>query len=538
MKVSSLITSAPSWIQNLISVSDAPASRPVKNLAVGEPYAITPVTSQATLNPRRDVLRRTTLNRPRAVENSRFFREKLGIFKALYENTSRYVLGRGLMPTSLCRDEEWASMANDHFSAWAGEKTFDYREEMTFAQLQKVVLPDVMTDGDCGAVPVIGQRGMPCIQMFPTDAIGSVPGQSIFDGRGTWDEGVLRYEGGPAIAYRVIKSRTWKSPTGTAGYFDYAADRFFHVGRVDRINSNRPMPWLYHGEDCGLNIIDVKALELAARKLNSYFAATLHTASGEMPDSMADVVEAQKKNYGTTTDPKELESTIANLIGAAAVVPLKEDEELKMLGNGRDSMSTIEFLNYLEAEIASGFGVPIQFVRALTGMTGPYTRLVLQQADWFFMDVADMMVSDFCQPIWLAFIQHQMATGKLRAPAAGSNWREVQWQGPGSITIDKGRDGKLMLDMIKHGLYRAEDWHEMTGKNGERANRKIVESKRKIMDLCDEYEVPYHFILGPEYKDQAPGAAPDPAADPAGGSDIDALAERVAEIMREAQDEG
>lgn len=511
-----MISAGPSWLSRFVDVKDSgsPAG-PVNFSQFSDPVAIT---SQPTRKPRHDVLRRVPVNRLKAVETSRFFREKLGIFKALNENTARYVLGHGLAPTSLCEDTEWARIADADFAEWSQGKRFSYREDLTFAQSQKVVLPDVITDGDAGAAPVLSSRGAPAIQFFPSDSIASAAGVSLFESPGTkWEDGILRRDGGPALAYRVVKGHTYRSPVLTpgriGGYFDYAADRFFHVGRTDRINANRPLPWLYHGEDAGLNIIDVKALELAARKLNSYFTAAITTAGGDIPASMKETLDAEIKTIqGSGMDTKQVEQRFIDLLGSAAVVPLKEGEKMEFFQNSRDSMGVTQFLDYLIAEIAVGFGVPVQFVWALTGMTGPYTRLVLQQADWFFADIADMLICDYCQPVWVSYIGHRIATGAIPAPRAGTNWRPVQWQGPGSLTIDKGRDGRLFIEMIKAGLLTREDWHEMTGKNGEKSTRRAVESIRRIMDICDELQVPYEFVLGKEFAGGAHGVAVDSAS--------------------------
>jgi hypothetical protein len=131
-------------------------------------------------------------------------------------------------------------------------------------------------------------------------------------------------------------------------------------------------------------------------------------------------------------------------------------------------------------------------------------------------------VTNYCQPVWEAFIADQMNRGILRPPTPGTNWRSVQWQGPGSMTIDKGRDGKLYLEMVSAGMGRRAAWHEMTGKHGKTELMKTVKEVRYIMDLCDEAGVPYEYVLGKQAANA--GSAMDPMA----------VAEEIASRMESA----
>lgn len=482
--------------------------------------------SSATLSEMRDA---KPMERRDAMKNARFLRAKLGIIKALFANSTRYALGRGLMPSSGCADEEWAAMADDLFLEWASKKTYDIREELNFFQAQKVLLPDVMCDGDAGAAPVRDFDGGPRVQHFPSDLINDAAGESVFNvgGRGRWREGILRNAVGTPVAYRVLRDPTALRTDSTGrAYWDYPARNFWHIGRTDRINANRPLPWIHHGDQSALNILDLNVLEMQAAKLNSYFAAAIKTAGGEMPASIMDMLTTETEEVRTGTDgdgnavTTQVERSYLNLMGGAGIPVLEPGEELQFFKNERPSTTFAGFIDYLITDIAIGFGTPKEFVWGVSGLAGPQARLVLQQADWFFTDAADMLVSDYCQPVWETFIAEAMNTGRLRPPAPGTNWRNVQWQGPGSLTIDKGRDGRMYLEMIANGVERRSVWHQMTGKDGRTELRKTVAEVRFIMDLCREAGVPVEYVLGK----QAVKGATDP-------TDPNEMAEEIATRM-------
>lgn len=469
--------------------------------------------SSATLSELRDA--RPTERRD-AVKNSRFLAAKIGFVKALYQNTVLYAIGRGMMPTSGCTDGDWAAQADDLFYQWASRKTFDIRESNNFFATQKIVGADVMRDGDVGAAPVRDLDGEPRVQHFPSDLIGDVAGESVFvpaGSRARWREGILRSSVGTPIAYRVMRDPTQLlGLTDSRAYWDYPARNFWHISKDHTLNSNRPLPWIHHGDQSALNILDLNTLEMQAAKLNSFFAAAIKVANADQSDMLAamrEMMTSETETVNTGADAngvattKSVERSYLNLMGGAGIPVLGPGEELQFFKNERPSTTFSGFIEYLLADIAVGFGIPIQFAWGLTGLAGPHARLVLQQADWFFQEVAEMVVSNYCQPIWESFVADQMNRGILRAPAAGTNWRSVQWQGPGSMTIDKGRDGKLYLEMVANGMGRRTAWHEMTGKHGKTELQKTVAEIRYIMQLCEEAGVPVEYVLGPKTKGAA-----------------------------------
>lgn len=450
--------------------------------------------------------------RKEGIRNSRFCRAQLGIIKALFEHTTRYAVGNGLAPTSLCEDAEWRPRADAYFHSLSSSKRFDIRGDCDFPQMQKMVLPDVMCDGDAGAIPVRDKQANPRLQFFPTEAIGDCFGSSEFDGMGFWNEGIMRSEVGERIAYRILTDHQPGSRVALRAYTDYPAESFFHIGKVDRINGNRPLPWLYHGDQAAINILDLNQLEMAATRLNSYFAAAIKTRGGDMPDVFKGMSAAElgldDEEAGTSTANPDApnpdlvaraEKRIVDLFGQAAIIPLEDGQEFQFFKDGRNTSTVTDFINYLIADISVGFGVPWQFIWSVTGMAGPFARLLLQQADWFFTDVANMLVSDFCQPVWEGAIEDAMLRRLLPPPKPGTNWRAVQWQGPGSMSIDRGRDGRLYLEMVKNGMLRRSRWHQMTGESGLTECRATIDELAELIAYCRHKEVPPEYYFGREF---------------------------------------
>jgi capsid protein len=478
--------------------------------------------TNTTYHPLRDLREASPTERKEQVKSSRFLRARLGLVRALFENSSRYAIGSGgLSPSAESTDREWSKLADDWFEDIVTRPAFDVREEHDFYSMQTVICPDMMCDGDLGAAKIRSEDdGEAALQLFPTEAIGDgLLFGGLRSGMEGWNDGILRDARGKKLRYRILKSqlvpRGKTMPGASTAYFEYPSQQFLHIGRFDRINLNRPMPWLHHGDGSCTDVMDLTALEKVAAKINSYFAAVIQTKTGEVPLGFEAIMVREPSTIATVDSAgaattKSTNRNYVQLEGGAAIPVLAEGESFNAFNTSRPSTTFAGFIDWLVNDIAWGFGVPPQFVWTLGGMTGPNARLVLQQADWFFRHIAEVMVQRFCQPVWDGVIGDAIERGKLPLPADGK-WRAVAWQGPGAMTIDKGRDGKLYQALVQNGMLSRSAWHEMAGKHGLRERRRIIEERAEDIAYCEEHAVPLELYFGQGFGQQVAEAA---GADP------------------------
>jgi len=512
------------------SAAFAKALRSPTNRAAATPHGggHSNTRTNATYMPMRQLREARPVDRQDAIKTSRFLRNRLGLVKALFENSARHATASGLSPSTDSGDKEFDLRTDDYFEAIASRRTFDCREEQTFYSMQGVLLPDMMCDGDAGAAKVRDENFQPRVQLFPTEAIGNAGPSTAQDG---WREGILRSAVGRPLRYRVLKDPLPGQPSSSR-YFDYGASEFMHIARFDRININRPMPWLAHGKESSIDILDLTALEKVAAKVNSYFAAVITTPTGEAPVGFEDALleegdEVETEKADGTKETKRVSRVYGDFIGGGAIPILEEGEDFKPFVSNRPSVTFSGFIDWLINDIAWGFGVPPQFVWTVLGMSGPNARMILQQADWFFRHMQEILISTFCQPVWEGIVEDGLNRGKLKLPKPGANWRNVQWQGPQSMSIDKGRDGKLFETLVKSGMLSRAEWHEMSGKHGRRQRFRIMDEIAEDIAYCQEKKIPLELYFGthPGQLLNEPGRANDP----------EAIAEAVVNMMRAAK---
>lgn len=449
--------------------------------------------------PMPDLREATPQRRRDAIKNSRFLRNRLGLVKALFENSSRYAVGTGLTQTSTSTDLEANHRIDDYLEERLGDVSFDHREEHTFHGMQGVILPDLMCDGDNGAAKVRHQdTGEPQLQLVPSESIDTGHTFQTPAAKG-WKDGLYRPDGGRVEKFRVLQEVAPGFPMGTRPFTDYDRTEFLHIGRFDRIGINRPMPWLAHGNDSAVDILDLTAIEKSAAKINQIFAAAITTKTGEVPVGFEEILESSPETLTTTkadgtTEEKEVKRSYVKF-GGVMIPVFAEGEKLEAFKTERPSQVFTGFIDWLVNDISWGHGLPPQFVWALVGMTGPNARMVLQQSDWFFKHLQDILITRFCRRVRNDIVQDGLSRGLIPMPADNA-WRAHQWQGPPSMTIDKGRDGKLFMAMIQAGTMSRSEMHEMMGRNGRRQRRKIIEEIAEDIAYCQENQVPLELYFG------------------------------------------
>lgn len=499
-----------------ITNTETTTALPIANLPTPFGTGNSGMRSSAAFWPLRDLREAKPQDRRTSQQTSRWLRNRLGLVKALMEGSARHALGEGLSPSANSGDTEYDKRADDLFDQIANRKGFDIRQEHTFYRMQPLLLQDMICDGDAGAAKVRSPDNRPCLQLFSAEAIDNTGTEAMSEG---WREGILRNLEGAAIKYRIIKENLPGQYSGPRRHWDYRADEFLHLARFDRLNINRPMPWLNHGHGSCVTMLDLRELELKVAVLNSYFAGAITTPDGETPDAILEAVATRRgsKTHQTadgTTTTEETVRKYAEFFGGAALPVLKEGEKLEFFKNDRASTTFTGFIDWLVNDIAWGLGVPPQFVWTVMGMTGPNARLILQQSEWFFKHLQSLMVERFCQPVWESLIAEALNRGILKAPKPGAVWNAVHWQGPQSMTIDKGRDGQLFKELVNGGMMSRSEWHEMNAKHGRNHRRRIIDELAEDLAYCQEKKVPMEIYFGTAPGQMGAAGATPPQGDP------------------------
>lgn len=460
----------------------------------------------------------TPYDRQQAMKDSNFVFNRLGIGRSIVKSCKRYAIDGGLIPYSVTGDQAYDDSCDKFCDSVFESNQFDVTGEHDFYGLQQVGATGVMVKGDVGAAKILARNAKsgsiisgPQIQLFQAEQItNGSPGfaagmASAVDG---WREGVRYDELNKRTAFRVLIQpsvpMTFSLLAQSMQTAEFKASDFLLWLDAERINQGRGHPWMQTGTGSAMRIIDLVELESKVALLNSFFGAYIKTPTGELGEGFEHLpTRREKTGQNKKTDDiteKKGTRTYAEFFGGAAIPVLAEGEDMGFFKNERPSLTFTGFIDWLAADIAAGFGVPISFVWALAGRTGPDVRFTMNQGDWFFREIARITIGRFARPVREWVIQYGLLTGRInggRPPANGASPYLARWQLPRKASIDERYFFKTWMERIDKGLGTEEDFYADLGGAGDAGHYREQRAKEMAdwMRLADKYKVPLQLLL-------------------------------------------
>jgi capsid protein len=357
--------------------------------------------------------------------------------------------------------------------------------------LTQLIFRSVLVDGDCGVL-VTRQDGELKLQTVTADRIGKDTDLDSLDPRyfgGITIDGV-----GRPVSYRVFsrdKFGTYRDPE------DINADMFCHVANFTRPDEYRGRSALAAILDDAQDVSDLIEYEKLAARWASSQAGVIKTEYGA-DEEMASVLRGDKDQFGNDTKLTALEPGRVNYLNTG--------ESMEMFKSGdRPAAAFANFVQYLENRMCRAMGTSAR-VMLDRPSAGPEARKDLRQAERTF---------DF----WRGQMETQMLNKVVRlalldAAARGilpSNPEVVrgEWQWPGSVSIDAGRDARADIELWRMGLATAAELYGEAGHDWQASMRQRAKEAAYIRELSVEMGVsPAEISGGVESVATDPNRAP------------------------------
>jgi lambda family phage portal protein len=440
-------------------------------------------TAAMPIDTRREI---SYFTRMQLVRKSRWLFNNMGLVRRMVNGVAKFSIGTGISHIPITGNPEFDTILEDYFTDWADSHVLcDVRRKLSFWRMQKHVLRGMFRDGEAFALKapapdeqlVTGTTilGRPRVQWLETQIVGNL-NNSVYDKDPQgFREGILIDAYGAADKYRLIETSPESSVPTSTRIIDQSD--ILHIYDPERASQIHGLPWMYHGENSAIDILDLTALEKHAAKLHAAVAAAIkkRTADAGKSGFTGDLT----KQRGTDAQGKSRVIAFENFAGGAGILQMALDEEFQLFTSNRPSATFAGFIDYLVRDIAWGFGVSPEFIWAIAGLGGPNARMILEDAKWFFEEVQDLMVALFCKPIYMWVIARGIERGEIVVPADVLDPYACAWQGPAKVTVDQGKEGNLELERLKSGCGTWEEFWAMRGKNG----KKMV--RRRIDEIAD-----------------------------------------------------
>jgi capsid protein len=399
------------------------------------------------------------------------------LFRALVNKPSRHAVGRGITPSAATKDLEWNKLADAWFRRVSKTKTWDVSRQRNFRKIQLAIAQHMMRDGEC-FVLLINDGKRQRYQLVESAKVGYNRSGSIINNPDIVD-GVKYDDYGAPLKYY------FKEPGNSVREID--ADNVLHIFDSERAGLGRGLPWVYHGVNQGMDILDLVGLEKRASKVHAAFAAAVKSKSGAFGDSNIDL--------GVSGGQRKKDPNIDKIFGGQ-VVHLEPDEELDLLRSDRPNTELIPFLEFLGRDATVGAGLSPEFVWDVSKMGGANTRYILADVEILLDAIQYILIEEFCIQFRRLALAGAMDRGELPI-CKDPNFDNATWQTPPSLTVDRGRDGKLYIEMVKNGMMTLDQYWSMQGHESRAMREQCIREIAEDRAMCKALGVPYECYRPP-----------------------------------------
>jgi len=365
--------------------------------------------------------------------------------------------------------------------------------------LTQLVFRATLVDGDCGVILVRDGDDLK-LQTVTADRIGRDIDLDLNDT--AYIGGILIDPRGRPQKYRVYE----RNRSGSyLGFKEIDAEYFCHIANFTRPDEYRGRSVLAPMLDDAQDVADLIEYEKLAARWASSQAGVVKTEYGA-DEELASVLRGEKDQFGNEIKLTALEPGRINYLNTG--------ESMEMFKSGdRPAAAFANFVQYLENRMCRALGASARVILDRTS-AGPEARKDLRQAERTFDFWRYQLEAQFLNKV-VRFALMDAAAKRLlpNAPEVTLG----QWQWPGSVSIDAGRDARADIELWRMGLATAAELYGEAGHDWQASMRQRAKEAAYIRELAEEMDVSPAEISGGKESiatdpNRAPVTAPVPSA--------------------------
>lgn len=443
-----------------------------------------PLSAKREINP---FVRREILKRLRALEAN------LGLVQRAKGQVSKYAIGFGVFPGPRTLDPDWNKQSRAQFMDWANNPAVcDVAGAMNFWERQRYHAETFFAENESFDCLVSSSfSGAPQLQLFDNTEVGSPYGYALAYNL-DYIDGVKPDQFYKPLSYLV----SVESAQPKRGYqFDtreIPAGDMIHIVKRKRANQLRGIsPWA-PVINAGIDVLDLEAVVNHSAKLHNAMGVSVNKKSGDGgKKGLTAKVQQTLNSEGKVTQVDE------KFIRGAAIQYLGLDEEIKIVSSDRPTENLLNFLVYRIRHIINTTGLPFEIVWDMATLGGAASRIILEDAQWFFDLVQDILNDRFNQRVWVWFCASQMKRGLLPV-CKDPRWWVCDWQGPPKLTADAGRTAQSEIDLLHSGFNSWQDYYAKRGRNWQPVIQGRIDELKWAKGQCDTAGIPLEYIFAPK----------------------------------------
>lgn len=419
-----------------------------------------------TLDPRREI---DTYSRTEIARKVHWLCANVGLPRRIIEGLTNLIVGQGLRPQALTKDTVWNELAEKSYNRRANSAlAYSVNGRLTAVQSQRLAVKTRLKDGDAAVVFSKSEAGGALRSFYSGVQIANV-GNRSYGTNATYDEskwidGVRLDSLGRAQAYRF--------PGDNGTFTDVPASDLRLLCRYESPGQLRGISALAHAVNKMIDITEVNSFVMQGIKSSNqigYYIAT--EAEENKAKGIAAALGGRTEKVQTDQGP----ITLKLVYGEGGEIPsLPKGADLKTLLDARPHPNSREFVEDMIRDISWGTGLSSDLLWNIYKLGGANVRYVLADAQVFVGVEQQDLVDTWLAGDWVYHCALEMKAGRLRR-CQDPEWWLHGWVPPERVTVDFGRDGRILLEMHKSGLITTERLFAMRGQDAREESSKDLD---------------------------------------------------------------
>jgi len=443
-----------------------------------------------------------------------------GIVKEGVATIGRHTVGKGMSLQIDSEDTEWNELAEQDFENYAlTPERCDLAGRRTFYEAQTTAIEQRVIRGEFFAALAENPEwdNEPCFQIYDSEEIGQPLGRDST--MPTVVDGVELNKDSRAVAYWL---KDWNTKQ-----FSHRIERarMLHWYKPHATNQTRGITDFAQAVNPLVDIHELKRLATRSGKAQQIFAVMMKGMKKRPKRGALGAIENAGRKDDGTPDPDS--SQLEEIVGAAGGGIFYADDEnadIKLVTSDSPSPLVEAFItDLLMRDALAAAGLPSEFIWNPSKLGSANQRFILARADLFFQIMGDRLIDRFNRPIAFRYLSHRVEAKKLRECKDKNWWMRMSWQAPERITIDNGRDGKMLIELLANGMITLREYCNKRGLNYRNEMRQWIREPIEFIKMAAKEGAPPEMLEAwkrnpPIWRAGKPGAVQADGADPANNS--------------------
>lgn len=347
---------------------------------------------------------------------------------------------REILELSEAQVEEWNETTRYRFQLWAESKNADIERELNFYEIQELGFRSALENGDAFCLlprrPAPYRQNALCLQLIEADRCSNPghAGDSIKIAGGiekNADGAVLNYHF--STAHPGDLTRITNEWTSVPAYGSRTGRRnVLHLYRKLRIGQRRGVPYLAPVIETLKQLTTYTEAEIMAAVVSGMFTVFVKSEDGEGLNPVA--------GLGGETGAQSSDSDVK--LANGAIIDLAPGESIETANPGRPNANFDPFFLAIVRQIGVGLELPFEVLVKHFNSSYSAARAALLDAWLFIRTRRDWLETNFCQPVYEAWLEEEIAQGRIDAPGFLDDamvryaYSCAEWVGDGPGSID------------------------------------------------------------------------------------------------------